>query len=134
MSEHDFFECRCCGYCCQGETTVSLDEEDFKRLCRHLQLPRAEVMERYLRLSGENNDIVQMQTVNGYCIFYDHATGCTIHQGKPWRCRQWPLHPSMLDDPANYEVIRNSCPGFKTGLSHDEFCRAMGATGGGKDN
>ncbi|HET98710.1 MAG TPA: YkgJ family cysteine cluster protein [Desulfurivibrio alkaliphilus] len=120
MSESNFFACRQCGYCCQGETTVSLDQADQERLSAHLGLPFAEVKARYLRVTGKT---VQMKTVDGHCIFYDN--GCTVHEGKPWRCRQWPLHPSMLADSSNFETIRNSCPGFKTGLTYEEFRLAM---------
>ncbi|MFH7319987.1 YkgJ family cysteine cluster protein [Desulfurivibrio sp. D14AmB] len=121
MSESKIFDCRRCGYCCQGETTVSLDQADRERLSAHLGLPFAEVKERYLRVTGKT---VQMKTVDGHCIFYEN--GCTIHEGKPWRCRQWPLHPSMLADSSNFEVIRDSCPGFKADLTHEEFRLAMG--------
>ncbi len=120
MSIEDIYECRQCGYCCQGETTVSLDKNDQQRLSAHLGMPLEEVTQRYLRVSGNT---VQMKIVDGHCIFYDH--GCTIHPGKPWRCRQWPLHPSMIQDPGNFQVITSSCPGFKEDLSYEEFCRHM---------
>ncbi len=114
------FDCRRCGYCCQGETTVSLDVDDLERMAAYLRLPVEEVKKRYLRV---NNGVVQMQTVAGHCIFYD--SGCTIHEGKPWRCRQWPLHPSMAADPANFETIRNSCPGIKGEVGYEEFRRVL---------
>ena len=84
----DIFECERCGYCCQGETTVSLDEDDQKRMVAALNLSREEVAEKYWRITG---NVVQMKIVDGHCIFYDE--GCTVHQGRPWRCAQWPLHP-----------------------------------------
>ena len=119
-SPDDFFDCRRCGYCCQGQTTVSLDAADLARMSAHLGLPADELIARFLRVSGK---VIQMRTVDGHCIFYDQ--GCTIHEGKPWRCRQWPLHPSMLADSSNFETIRDSCPGFKAGLTHGEFRAAM---------
>ncbi len=119
-SADPFYDCRRCGYCCQGETTVSLDAADLARMSAHLGLHADELIARFLRRSGK---VIQMQTVDGHCIFYDN--GCTIHEGKPWRCRQWPLHPSMLADASNFETIRDSCPGFKTGLTHEEFRAAM---------
>ena len=114
----DIFVCQQCGYCCQGETTVSLDENDQKRMVAHLGMSREEVRRKYWRQTGNT---IQMKTVDGHCIFYDN--GCTIHQGKPWRCTQWPLHPSMLDDRGNYEVIKESCPGISRELSYEEFSR-----------
>lgn len=114
----EIFVCQQCGYCCQGDTTVSLDENDQKRMVQHLGLKREEVARRFWRKTGNT---IQMRTVDGHCIFF--ADGCTIHAGKPWRCTQWPLHPSMLADRENYEVIRESCPGINRDLSYEDFCK-----------
>ena len=118
----DIFTCQQCGYCCQGETTVSLDAADQKRMIDHLGLSRAEIARKYWRRTGTT---IQMKTVDGHCIFYDE--GCTVHAGKPWRCTQWPLHPSMLDDRGNYEIIKESCPGINRDLDYEEFCRIFSA-------
>lgn len=113
----DIFECKQCGYCCQGETTVSLDERDVDRMAAYLRMDRSELEAKYWRISGNT---IQMKTASGCCIFYDQ--GCTIHNGKPWRCNQWPLHPSILHDKASFQTIRNSCPGINRELSYEEFC------------
>lgn len=120
----DIFECTCCGFCCHGETTVSLDQHDQERMIKALGLSPEATREQYWRVSGP---VVQMQTRDGHCIFYDQAVGCTVHEGRPWRCRQWPLHPSMLSDEANYLTITESCPGFKQGLDYQTFCRILRA-------
>jgi Fe-S-cluster containining protein len=114
----EIFVCQQCGYCCQGETTVSLDENDQERMVKHLGLKREEVARRFWRKTGNT---IQMLTIDGHCIFF--ANGCTIHAGKPWRCTQWPLHPSMLDDRENYEVIKESCPGINRDMSYEDFCK-----------
>lgn len=125
--ESDIFRCRQCGQCCQGETTVSLDKEDLERMCSYLRLPQAAVIDKYLRVSG---NVVQMKTMDGHCIFY--REGCTIHPGKPWRCGQWPLHPSMLTDRANFEAIKASCPGIRSDIEYSEFCRILSLLIGSK--
>jgi Fe-S-cluster containining protein len=116
----DIFECARCGFCCHGETTVSLDERDQERMIKALGLSREQTQERFWRVTGS---VVQMQTRDGHCIFYDAETGCTVHEGRPWRCRQWPLHPSMLADENNFQTITESCPGLKRELGHEQFCR-----------
>jgi Fe-S-cluster containining protein len=113
----DIFVCQQCGYCCQGETTVSLDEKDQKRMIEHLGMKREEIARSFWR---QNGNTIQMKTVDGHCIFYDN--GCTIHAGKPWRCSQWPLHPSMLDALENFEIIKESCPGINRELNYEQFC------------
>ena len=112
----DIFECKQCGYCCQGETTVSLDDHDVDQMVAYLGMDRAEVEAKYWRVTGRT---IQMKTANGCCIFYDQ--GCTIHNGKPWRCSQWPLHPSILHDKPSFQTIRDSCPGINRELSYEEF-------------
>jgi hypothetical protein len=114
------FQCRQCGHCCQGETTVSLDAGDLERLVAYLDLSLEETKEKYLRITG---NVVQMKTVDGRCIFYDQ--GCTVHPGKPWRCSQWPLHPSILADASNLEAIRQSCPGINGRMGYEEFCAKL---------
>ena len=113
----EIFICQQCGYCCQGETTVSLDANDQQRLVEHLGIGKEEVVRKFWRQTGNT---IQMKTVAGHCIFYDN--GCTIHAGKPWRCTQWPLHPSMLSSRENFEIIKESCPGINSEISYEEFC------------
>ncbi len=115
------FSCRQCGHCCQGETTVSLSASDTVRMVRHLGLPRKVVQRRYWRVQGTS---IQMKTKGGRCIFYNQQ-GCSIHQGKPDRCRQWPLHPSILVDEANFTAIRDSCPGINQDIGYKDFCDWM---------
>ncbi|NOX25460.1 MAG: YkgJ family cysteine cluster protein [Deltaproteobacteria bacterium] len=119
-SVEQIFRCRECGFCCHGETTVSLDDDDIRRLVDFLKMPLAEINKRYLRQSGK---VTQMKIVDGHCIFYDE--GCTIHPGKPWRCRQWPLHPAILKDENNFRTIRESCPGISKIITYADFCRIM---------
>lgn len=111
------FSCQRCGYCCHGETTVSLNDDDRHRMVQALNMPEEEVVQRYWRITG---NIVQMKTVDGHCIFYDQ--GCKVHHGRPWRCAQWPLHPSILADENNLRTIAESCPGINKNLSWKEFC------------
>jgi Fe-S-cluster containining protein len=112
----EIFVCQQCGYCCQGETTVSLDKNDQKRMIQHLGMKMEEVALKYWL---QNGNTIQMKIVEGHCIFYNE--GCTIHEGKPWRCTQWPLHQSMLDDEENFKIIKESCPGINRELSYDDF-------------
>ena len=120
MEIEKIFKCRRCGFCCQGETTVSLDEDDQRRMKECLGMGTEEVSRRYWRITG---NCVQMKTVDGHCIFYNE--GCLVHDGRPWRCRQWPLHPSILEDETNYHTIADSCPGINTTCSYEEFCRIL---------
>ncbi|MBV5306562.1 MAG: YkgJ family cysteine cluster protein [Desulfobulbaceae bacterium] len=116
----DIFECIRCGYCCMGKTTVSLDEDDQRRMVKALGLSEEEVRKKYWRVTG---NVVQMKIVSGHCIFFDN--GCTIYAGRPWRCGQWPMHPSLLTDENNFKTIKASCPGINQQISYEEFCRIL---------
>lgn len=116
----EIFSCTRCGYCCHGETTVSLDESDQTRMVEALGMPQEDVQQKYWRLTGK---IVQMKTVYGHCIFY--KDGCTVHKGRPWRCGQWPLHPAILSDENNFHTIADSCPGIKIDIGYEKFCQIL---------
>ncbi len=118
--EKKYFRCRECGFCCHGETTVSLTAEDIARMADYLKISVADLKARYLR---EKDNVVQMRVVDGHCIFYND--GCTVHPGKPWRCTEWPLHPSILHDSTNFETIRDSCPGIAKDITYEEFCKKL---------
>ncbi len=112
----DIFSCTQCGFCCHGETTVSLDPDDQERMMAVLGLDRKRISSAYWQVSGS---VVQMKTIQGHCIFYED--GCTVYHGRPWRCRQWPLVPALMDDETNFMIIRDSCPGINQEISYHRF-------------
>lgn len=120
MEVEEIFQCTRCGFCCHGESTVSLDDNDQENMCKALGMPREKVADTYWRITG---NVVQMRVVEGHCIFY--SDGCTVHQGRPWRCAEWPLHPSILDDENNFLTISESCPGIKKEIGYQKFCRIL---------
>ncbi|MEE4242452.1 MAG: YkgJ family cysteine cluster protein [Desulfopila sp.] len=114
------FECKRCGYCCQGETTVSLSLSDQERMLDFLKLSYEEAIKQVWRCT---DGIVQMQTVNGACIFYED--GCTVHPARPWRCREWPLVPAILAEENNLETIKRSCPGMGKDVTYESICKVI---------
>ena len=125
----EIFRCTQCGFCCRGETTVSLDDDDQQRMIAALAKPGDEVAAKFWRITGS---IVQMKTVEGHCIFYDD--GCSVYHGRPWRCKQWPLVPALLEDENNFLIIRESCPGINKELSYQEFREIMARLLGEKED
>lgn len=117
VNPEGIFQCKRCGFCCHGQTTVSLNADDRKRMAACLGLSEEEAGKKYWRVKDNH---VQMKIVDGHCIFYND--GCSVHRGRPWRCAQWPLHPSIFKDPSNLEIIRESCPGLSRDISYEEFC------------
>ncbi len=114
------FSCKRCGACCHGHTTVSLNKDDRQRMVDVLKMSEEKMSETFWRTTGST---VQMQTVDGHCIFYDQ--GCKVHAGRPWRCAQWPLHPSILIDENNLLSIADSCPGINRNISYRQFCEIL---------
>ena len=104
------FKCTRCGFCCQGETTVSLDSKDIKRMAAALRIGEQELEDRFLT---RTDDIVQMKTEEGHCIFF--REGCLVHEGRPWRCAQWPLVPALMNSEDNFLIISDSCPRYQQG-------------------
>ena len=111
------FECAQCGHCCHGVATVSLSKDEQKRVGAFLGLERDILFERYLVKKGNR---VEMKVVNGHCIFYGDDGLCQIHPVKPFHCRRWPLHPSILHDEGAWLAIKKDCPGFKDDASWED--------------
>ncbi len=85
-----------------------------------LDKPEETVRRTFWRVTGKT---VQMKTIDGHCIFYED--GCKVHEGRPWRCGQWPLHPSILSDEDNFRTISESCPGINKDIGYEQFCRML---------
>ena len=61
-----------------------------------------------------------MKIKNGHCIFF--KDGCTVHQARPWRCRQWPMVPAIVYDRTNLQSIQESCPGLNKDAAYEDVC------------
>jgi len=106
------FICKRCGACCQGESTVSLSQEEVTRIARYLGLEEETFKAAFLVKKGEKR--LEMKIKEGFCIFYDREKGlCQIHPVKPERCKEWPFPPVIFKDKENFEIIRAFCEGLK---------------------
>ncbi len=114
------FSCKRCGYCCHGDTTVSLTKVDQAAMLHQLQITQNEAEKLYWRVT---ENCVQMKVKDGHCIFYND--GCTIHKARPQRCREWPLVSAIVKDRVNLQTIQSSCPGMNADACYDEVCRAI---------
>ncbi len=116
------FECKCCGHCCHGVKTVSVSKKEQERIAKFLGIGLEELKEGFLVTEGVSTS---MKVVDGHCIFYGKDGLCSIHPVKPFHCKRWPLHPSILSDEAAWLAIKSDCPGFKEDATWDEAKRIV---------
>lgn len=88
-------------------------------MARYMGVSLEELHRRYLIRRGKR---LEMRVVQGHCIFYGPDGLCSIHPVKPFPCRQWPLHPSILGDRWAWEAIKKDCPGFAEDATYEEIC------------
>ncbi|MEM1517134.1 MAG: YkgJ family cysteine cluster protein [Thermofilum sp.] len=75
--------CRSCGLCCRATEMVLL-RKDVERLER-LGYRRGD-------FAVESGGFARLRNVDGYCYFYDKATGlCRVYEHRPLGCRLYPL-------------------------------------------
>ncbi len=122
------FECAQCGHCCHGVATVALTRKEQVAVANYLAIGEEELFERYLKRNGKR---VEMQVVDGHCIFYGEDGLCKIHPVKPFHCRRWPLHPSMLHDENAWHAIKADCPGFSDDATWEDVKRLIRERGFG---
>jgi Fe-S-cluster containining protein len=106
------FKCKNCGFCCQGESTISLSPEEISRIAKYLNLSEEEFQKLYTVKKGKYR--IEMKTKDGYCIFFDKKTKkCKIHPVKPDKCKEWPLIPAVLKNFENFKIVQQFCEGLK---------------------
>lgn len=106
------FECKRCGACCAGESTVSISSQEIQNISQFLGLSTEEFLKKYTLLKSKTR--IEMKTQDGYCIFFDTVKKiCKIHPVKPYKCKEWPLTPIIFEDEENFKIIKNFCQGLK---------------------
>ena len=105
------FECKRCGFCCKGESTISLSEKEILRIANFLALSKSDFLKKYTIKKGIR---IEMKVKNGFCIFFDKKERiCKIQPVKPEKCKEWPLVPIIFEDIESFKIIQNTCKGLK---------------------
>jgi len=118
----EIFSCKRCGHCCHGESTVSMTRSEQETIASFLGLESSDFLQKFCIKRGNR---VEMKVIDGHCIFYGKDGLCKIHEVKPFQCRRWPLHPSILGDPMAWEAIKADCPGFDPKATYEEACELV---------
>ncbi|HKQ63012.1 MAG TPA: YkgJ family cysteine cluster protein [Candidatus Polarisedimenticolaceae bacterium] len=109
------FECQPdCGACCvnHGEYAyVYLSDEEARRLGAFLELEPAEFRARYTTLD-EGELVLRMD--QPACPFLD-GTRCGVYPVRPRQCRSFPFWEETLASRAQWEALREFCPGIGRG-------------------
>lgn len=106
------FECKRCGFCCQGESTISLSEKEIIKIAEFLKLSKTEFLEKYTVKKGKFR--TELKVKNGFCIFFDKKEKiCKIHPAKPEKCKEWPLVSSIFKDKDSFKIIKSFCPALR---------------------
>ena len=120
------FRCTQCGNCCTGAPGfVWVDEDELAAIADFRGEEVEEVRGLYTRLAHRGTTL--REKLNGDCVFYDRAAGCTIYPVRPKQCRTWPLWESNLRTPETWQKTCQVCPGAGTGelISADEITRRL---------
>ncbi len=128
MTMEPVFRCIQCGHCCHGDVTVSVSVHEQEVMAEYLGISLDELHRDYL---VQRDGYTGMKIVQGHCIFYGDDGLCRIHPVKPFHCRRWPLHPSILQDEQAWEAIRGDCPGFSREALWEDVCRLVKEAGYG---
>jgi Fe-S-cluster containining protein len=108
------FKCTRCGNCCTGAPGyVWVTDEEIAAIAEFRGESVAEVTRKYVR-DGFRGPSLQ-ELANNDCIFWDRKQGCTIYPVRPRQCRTWPFWESHVKTPADWDRLREACPGAGQG-------------------
>ena len=80
------YDCKACGRCCRNKV-IRVNPYEIARLAEHLGTTTTEVLTKYTESGGA----ALTATDDGWCVFFDPRTGCTVHPSRPLVCRLYPL-------------------------------------------
>lgn len=128
-SEGLAFECTRCGACCTGAPGyVWVSPSEIEAIATF----RGETVEafssRFVRQVKNRYSLIEKP--GGDCIFWDHKAGCTVYSARPAQCRTWPFWPENVATPADWDHVREICPGSGHGriYSADEILESISKT------
>lgn len=113
------FSCTMCGICCQGEGGIILSPHDVTRLAAFLGQEDTAFKEAYAML--RNGKFALKSGLDGYCIFYLHGNGCSVHTARPDVCRAWPYFRGNLVDAESLSFAKADCEGIAPHVSLEDF-------------
>jgi len=118
------FSCTQCGNCCTGPPgAVWFDEEQGRRMAKHLGLDEQTFYRRFARKIDGQWSLQERSTEHGFdCIFLDRKITagkavCSLYDARPAQCRTWPFWPENLATPRHWKMakIQTPCPGMDKG-------------------
>ncbi|WP_457553465.1 YkgJ family cysteine cluster protein [Desulfobacula sp.] len=118
-SGSDIFECRLCGDCCKGFGGTYVTSQDIINICAYIHSDPEKFIDQYCDPSGSRHVLTLGK--DGYCIFFDKITSCTIHPVKPYMCKAWPFITPVLLHSENWNAMANSCPGMQKDVPHEDI-------------
>jgi Fe-S-cluster containining protein len=108
------FECTRCGACCTGAPGyVWVSEDEIQRLAEHRGQTVDQFAAEYVRQVGRRFSLIEKP--GGDCIFWDKTAGCTVYPARPVQCRTWPFWPENVETKADWDHVREICPGSGRG-------------------
>ncbi|NLW81736.1 MAG: YkgJ family cysteine cluster protein [Desulfovibrionales bacterium] len=115
------FDCQMCGHCCHGQGGIVVSAPERQRLAEYLGLSEEDFCATYTQT--QDKKLVLRSRGDGFCIFFDAVTACTVHPAKPDVCRAWPFFRGNLVDAVSWEMAQDYCPGIRPDTGHAEFAR-----------
>ncbi len=115
----EVFDCRMCGYCCEGQGGIVVSPTDLDRICQHLELDSTTFTERYGCV--QNGKLKVRTGDDGFCIFFEKGRGCGVHVAKPDICRAWPFFRGNMIDSESFFLAKEYCAGICRESTHAEF-------------
>jgi Fe-S-cluster containining protein len=123
------FECTRCGACCTGTPGyVWVSHDEIARLAEFRGQTVEQFATRFVRQVGDRYSLIEKP--GGDCIFWDKSAGCTVYPARPVQCRTWPFWPENVETRADWDHVREICPGSGRGrlFSVDEILSSISKT------
>ncbi|PCI95591.1 zinc/iron-chelating domain-containing protein [Candidatus Aerophobetes bacterium] len=107
-----YFKCTGCGKCCSGSPGyVWLEEKDIKRLCKHLEISRAEFLKKYTKTVNRRISL-RDDTKDYACIFLKEGKYCSVYDARPTQCKTYPFWIYNIASKRQWDQEGKHCEGI----------------------
>jgi Fe-S-cluster containining protein len=115
------FECKLCGECCYGKGGIKVTDIEVIKISNYLKISPEEFRSQYCE--ARNSELILVTGRDGFCIFFDPAKQCLIHNVKPEICRLWPFYEANINDEYTWRMAMEACPGINSNVTFEEFVK-----------
>lgn len=108
------FSCTRCGNCCKGEGYVWVTPDEIEMYADRLGMTVDDFANRYVRQAHGKYSLREIGPEHR-CVLLGDDDRCRVYEDRPQQCRTFPFWELPTKKRAEWEALKDYCPGIDRG-------------------